>query len=158
MKKKSENRLTQEQYDSMLLRRQQLTEDEIPQNAKDIEQAKEHGDLSENAEYNAAKERQATLHGELTELEERLARAVIIQQNDRFDVVQVGHKVTIRHHDSNKTETFLLIGQDGDGVKNIDISSKLGHAVLEKKIGEHVSYEANDPSIGIVTFEVVNIE
>ena len=158
MSKQNEIRLTQEQYDKLLKRKQELIEEEIPQNALDIEKAKEYGDLSENAEYDAAKDAQGKLHAELKMVEDRLARASIIKQNDRFDIVQVGHKVTVENQESNEVETFVLIGQDGDGISEIDIASKLGNAVLDKQVGELFSYEANDPSLGILTFKVLNIE
>ena len=147
--------LTQEQYDQLVKRKQELIEDELPKNALDIEKAKEYGDLSENAEYDAAKDKQGQLHAELKMVEDRLARATIIKQNERFDFVQIGHKITLMSLDTNEKETFTLIGQDGDGISQIEIASKLGSAVLEKKVGDVFSYEA---SIGTLTYKVIAIE
>ncbi|NGY88878.1 GreA/GreB family elongation factor [Bacillus megaterium] len=75
------------------------------------------------------------------------------------DVVELGHLVSIESlNGDNKTFSFTLIGQDGNGEKEVDIASKLGSVVLGKKAGDIVSYEANEASLGILKFKITKIQ
>ena len=83
----------------------------IPENIKDIETARQQGDLSENAEYSAAKERQAFLHGKMQELENNLAMSNVIDvKNLSCDKVVFGSTVTMEDSNTDKKITYQLVG------------------------------------------------
>jgi len=157
--KKENIRLTQAQYDALVLRRKQIIEEERPRIAEQIDIARGFGDLSENAEYHAAKEEQGLLEAEFQTIERQLKFAQIIKHSGNNDVIELGHLVSIEslNGDGNNF-SFTLIGQDGDGEKEVDIASKLGAAVLGKKVGDVISYEANEVSLGILKFKVIQIQ
>lgn len=151
-------RLTQNQFDELNERKTFLEEVAIPKNSQEIERAKDFGDLSENAEYHSAKDYQAILIQELNEIKVKLNKSTIIKGNQTFDKVDIGHTVTVNFINEDSKITFDLIGEDGDGINEIDINSKLGKSVLGKSVGEKFSYEANDPSLGELHYELISIE
>ncbi|MCE5280997.1 MAG: transcription elongation factor GreA [Deltaproteobacteria bacterium] len=129
----------------------------IPENIKDIERARGQGDLSENAEYSAAKERQSYLHGKLQELENNLAMSNVIDlKNLSCDKVVFGSTVTIQDINTEKTITYQLVGPlESDLDRNrISVTSPIGKALISKCIGDEVS--VNTPG-GIREFEIVEI-
>ncbi|WP_394555475.1 transcription elongation factor GreA (plasmid) [Priestia aryabhattai] len=157
--KKENIRLTQAQYDALVLRRKQIIEEERPRIAEQIDIARGFGDLSENAEYHAAKEEQGLLEAEFQTIERQIKFAQIIKHSGSNDVVELGHLVSIESlNGDNKTFSFTLIGQDGNGETEVDIASKLGSIVLGKKAGDVVSYEANEASLGILKFKITKIQ
>ena len=157
--KKETIRLTQAQYDQLVRRKKEILEIEFPRVAEQIDIARGFGDLSENAEYQAAKEEQGLLNAELQEIERKLKFAEIIKHSGNKESIELGHLVTIESlNGDGKTYTFTLIGQDGDGKNEVDVASKLGSSILGKKVGEIISYEANDPSLGILKFRICKIE
>lgn len=149
--------LTQTQYDEMIERLDFLQTTAIPRNGREIEKAKDFGDLKENAEYHAAKDLQATLLKEANELKIKIDRATIIEKNKTFDKVEIGHEVVLQFLNENKEFTFKLIGQDGDGISEIDVDSKLGKAIYGKEAGATVTYEANDSSLGELSYKIISI-
>ncbi|MED2737589.1 GreA/GreB family elongation factor [Bacillus toyonensis] len=153
-------RLTQVQYDNLVARRKTIQEEEMPRVAELIDIARDFGDLSENAEFDAAKDEQGQLNAELLEIERKLRFATIIKHSGNVDNVDVGHTITIKSINGDDTSyTFTLIGEDGDGINEIDVLSKLGSNLLGKSVGDIVSYEANnDPTLGILKFEVLKIQ
>ncbi|WP_088362357.1 GreA/GreB family elongation factor [Bacillus cereus] len=153
-------RLTQAQYDNLVVRRTTILEEEMPRVAELIDIARDFGDLSENAEFDAAKDEQGLLYAELQEIERKLKFATIIKHSGKVDNVDLGHTITIKSlNGDDNIYTFTLIGEDGDGINEIDVSSKLGSNLLEKSVGDIVSYEANnDPALGILKFEVLKIQ
>jgi transcription elongation factor GreA len=157
--KKDTVRLTQAQYDNLLLRRKQIIEEERPRIAEQIDIARGFGDLSENAEYHAAKDEQGLIEAELQDIERQIKFAQIIKHSGKNDVIELGHLITIESlNGDNRTYSFTLIGQDGDGVSEVEVASKIGTALLGKKNGDVISYESNDSALGILKFKVVNIE
>ncbi len=129
----------------------------IPQNIKDIETARGHGDLSENAEYAAAKERQSYLHGRLQELENNLAMCNVIDlKNVTCDKVVFGTTVAVEESGTGKKITYQLLGPfESDLEKNkISVTSPIGRALIGKCVGDEVS--VNTPG-GIREFEIVEI-
>jgi len=129
----------------------------IPQNTKDIEIARGHGDLSENADYTAAKERQSFLHGKMQELENNLAMSdVIIVKNKSCEKVVFGTTVTIEDAANGKEIAYQLVGPfESDIDKNrISVTSPIGRALIGKSVGDAVS--VNAPG-GLREFEVVDI-
>jgi transcription elongation factor GreA len=132
--------LTIEQRDEMKERLSYLTNIEIPANAQAIDEAKAQGDLSENAEYDAAKDEQAKLHAEKLKLQNILNNAAIIKENISTDFVDVGHSVTVEWSDG-KIETIKLLGY-GNGKDQISMDAPLGKALLGKKLNDSVTIEA----------------
>ncbi len=108
--------------------------------AKKISEAKELGDLSENAEYHAAKEEQGMNESRIIEIENILKQAVVVEKNKKLDQVQVGSKVTVKNNQGVETE-YEIVGSNEVDPANGKISneSPLGQAMLGKKIGEIVT-------------------
>jgi transcription elongation factor GreA len=129
----------------------------IPQNIKEIEIARGHGDLSENAEYSAAKERQSYLHGKLQELENNLARCNVIDLKSlTCEKAVFGSAVTIEDIHTGKRITYQLVGPlESDLERNrISVTSPIGRALIGKCNGDEIS--VNTPG-GIREFEIVEI-
>ena len=110
-----------------------------------IKEAREHGDLSENAEYDAAKTEQGLIEGEILEIEEKLKHAVIIKDNDlKTGVVSLGSKVDIVDDQTGEEFTFEITGTTEADVEAGKISneSPVGNALLGRKAGESVKVSA----------------
>lgn len=150
--------LTQAQYDELVQRRKFIIEEERPRIAEQIDIARGFGDLSENAEYHAAKEEQGQLEAELIQIEHKIKFAKIIKHKGNITDIDLGHTITIQSLDNDKEFKFTLIGQDGNGITEVDIVSKVGAALLGKRLGDTISYEANDSSLGELRFKITNIE
>ena len=113
-----------------------------PKNIKDIAEARAHGDLSENAEYHAAKEKQSFLEGRIQELKTKIALADVIDPSKiSQDKVAFGAKVTVVDVSSDEEKTFMLVGPDEGDAKNgkISVSSPVGRALLNKTVGDLVT-------------------
>lgn len=128
-----------------------------PQITQMIAEARAHGDLSENAEYHAAREDQGMLQARVDALKDKLSRAVIVERSSmNGDTVAFGAKVKVKDLDLEEEEIFQLVGpgeEDYDQNK-ILTSSPIGQGLLGKKIGEVAEIEA---PMGIVRFEVLEI-
>ncbi len=124
----------------------ELKEVERPKNVEDIETARAHGDLSENAEYHAAKERQGQIEAQVMELEDKLARAVVIDPTTLSgDKVVFGATVGLIDED-DKEITYQIVGQTEADAKRgrISYSSPLGRALIGRRVHEEV--EVTTPS------------
>ncbi len=129
----------------------------IPENVRDIEIARAHGDISENAEYAAAKERQSHLYGKLQELENNLALSNIIElKGITGDKVVFGCFVKISDTDSGEKINYQLVGPlESDINKNtISVTSPIGRALIGKSIGSEV--HVTTPG-GRRNFEIIDI-
>ena len=142
---------------------QQLTEDmkrlklERPEVIDAIEVARAHGDLSENAEYHAAKERQGQIEASIADLEDRLSRAMVIDPSTLSgDKVVFGATVTLIDEDDKKVK-YQLVGQtEADArVGRISYNSPLGRALIGRQKGEEV--EVTTPS-GEKYYKVAKLE
>jgi len=124
---------------------------------KSIETAREHGDLKENAEYHAAKDRQGHIEGRIIELKDKLARAEIINCSEvGAERVFFGTIVKLLDMDTDEEVTYQLLGPEEADVKNgsISVLSPLGKSMLGKEIGDEVV--AKTPG-GTREFEVIDI-
>ena len=124
---------------------------------KAIEVAREHGDLKENAEYHAAKERQSFVEGRILELKDKLSRAEVIDCSGvNCERAVFGTVVTLLDYDTDKEITYQLLGPDEADVKegSISVLSPLGRSILGKEIGDEVV--AKTPG-GTRELEVVDI-
>ncbi len=106
-----------------------------------IKTAREFGDLSENAEYDAAKNEQAMIEGEIVEIEEKLKHAVIIKDGAKKGVVSLGSKVDILDEETGELCTYEIVGTTEADVENSRISneSPIGNALLGRKAGETIT-------------------
>ena len=129
----------------------------VPENIRDIEEARSHGDLSENAEYSAAKERQSYLHGRLQEVENNLALANVIDlKNVTGEKAVFGASVAIEDVKTAKEITYQLVGPlESDIADNkISVTSPIGRALIGKSIGDHVRVQTPG---GVREFEIIDI-
>jgi transcription elongation factor GreA len=129
----------------------------IPQNIKDIEIARGHGDLSENAEYSAAKEKQSFLHGKMQELENNLAMSNVIDlKNLTCERVVFGSTVTIEEIGTGKRITYQLLGPLESDLERdrISVTSPIGRALIGKRVGDEVSVKTPG---GVREFEIIDI-
>lgn len=109
-----------------------------------IEEARGHGDLSENAEYDAAKEKQQQLDQRMREIEDRLARAQIIRPGDvKGDRVVFGATVVIRDLENERVVTYQLVGQGESNLAagKISVKSPIGAALIGKQVGETIAVQ-----------------
>jgi transcription elongation factor GreA len=124
---------------------------------KAIETAREHGDLKENAEYHAAKERQGHIEGRILELRDKLSRAEVIDCSKvNTERVVFGVIAQLLDVDSEEEVTYQLLGPEEADVKNgsISVLSPLGRSMIGKKVGDEVV--AKTPG-GTREFEVIDI-
>jgi transcription elongation factor GreA len=116
-----------------------IKEVERPDNVREIEEALEHGDLRENAEYHAAKERQATLEGRIRYLEHRIGAAQVIDPADiKSTKVGFGATVTVLDVDNDEETTYVLVGEDESDVDagRISIRSPIARVLLGREKGD----------------------
>ncbi len=134
-----------------------LREIELPQVVKDIGVAREHGDLSENAEYHAAKERQGMIVARINHIEQSLSRAEIIDPSKLSgSKIQFGAKVRLLNLDTDKEESFQIVGPEEADLKvgRISVASPLARGLLGKEVGDEVKLQM---PAGPRTYEVLEI-
>jgi transcription elongation factor GreA len=134
-----------------------LKSEERPEIVQAIEDARAHGDLSENAEYHAAKERQGQVEATIAEIEDRLSRAMVIDPTTLSgDKIVFGATVTLLDEDEKKVKYQLVGQQEADArVGRISYNSPLGRALIGREKGDEV--EVTTPS-GDKYYEVAKIE
>lgn len=134
--------MTKAGYDKLKKELDHLIKVERPKNIKDIEEARGHGDLSENAEYHAAKERQGHIDAKKRELEHKLAHAQIIDVSKLSnEKVVFGTTVTIADTETGETKTYTIVGQEEADIKKgkISVQSPVGRALIGHKVGDSVT-------------------
>ncbi len=137
-----------------------LTTEERPAIIKAIAAAREHGDLSENAEYHAARERQSFVEGRVVELEDILSRTEVIDVSAMSgDVIRFGATVTLADDDTDEESTYRIVGAPEADISagKLSVTSPLGRALIGKTAGDSVdvatpnggkSYEICDVKYG----------
>ena len=149
--------LTIEGYQNLKQELERLKRVERPANIRAIEEARAHGDLSENAEYAAAKDRQSFLEGRIGELEHKIAHAEVIDvrklDNSR---AMFGSRVLLENIDTGEDVEYQLVGPDESNIEmgRISISSPLGKAMMGKKPGDELTLQAPG---GMRSYEVIEI-
>jgi transcription elongation factor GreA len=131
---------------------------ERPAIIRAIAEARTHGDLSENAEYHAARERQSFIEGRIAELDEIVNSAEVIDPSQLSgENVKFGAHVSLVEEESEKESTFQIVGQHEADIKNgrISISSPLAKALIGRKVGDTVSVPA--PS-GDRSYEILGVK
>ena len=132
-------------FDRLTAELKDLTKVQRPAVIAAIEEARGHGDLKENAEYHAAKEKQGFIEGRIAELESKLSRAEVIDPLKlKGDKVMLGATVTLVDVDTDKTVTYALVGPDEADLEagRISTSSPIGRALLGKSSGDEVTVMA----------------
>ncbi|WP_150523972.1 transcription elongation factor GreA [Roseibium sediminis] len=136
----------------------QRTSVERPRIVEAIAEARAHGDLSENAEYHAAKEAQSHNEGRIAELEDKLSRAEVIDVSKMSgEVVKFGATVSLVDEDTEEDKKYMIVGEvEADVKKNkISISSPIARALIGKTIGDSVEVAAPG---GARAYEITNVE
>lgn len=137
--------MTPEGYQKLQEELSKLLKFDRPKNIKDISEARAHGDLSENAEYHAAKERQSFLEGRIRELQSKLALAEVIDPSKiNQSKVAFGARVKVFDTEASEEHVFTLVGPDEADVRSgkISIKSPVGKSLLGKEVGETVVIRA----------------
>ncbi len=149
--------ITRQGYEGLRKELENLKKVLRPQTIKAIEEARAHGDLSENAEYHAAKERQGFLEGRINELEYKLARAEVIDPaNASREVVLFGATVRLENIETGEAAVYQLVGPDESDIAQgrISIASPLGRAILGKRLGDEIVISA---PAGKRSYELIDI-
>lgn len=129
-----------------------------PANVKAIEEARAHGDLSENAEYHAAKEQQSLIAGRIDYLGDRIARAEVIDISKLSgDKVVFGAKVTMENVETGEEVVYRIVGDDESNIDegSVSISSPIARALIRKEVGDEVTIKT--PS-GNRVVEIIDVE
>ena len=150
--------MTQGGYAALEVELKQRQQVERPRIIEAIAEARSHGDLSENAEYHAAKESQSHNEGRIAELEDKLARADVIDVSKLSgDTIKFGATVTLIDEDTEKKAVWQIVGEPEADAKNgrISITSPLGRALIGKKKGSSVEVVAPG---GAKAYEIAKVE
>lgn len=149
--------MTPEGYERLKDELERLIKIERPAVIKAIAEARAHGDLSENAEYHAAREKQSFIEGRIQELQAKLSRAQVIDPSKiNHDKVAFGAKVRVIDLDTDEEKEFHLVGPEEADVKNgkISITSPVGKALIGKEVGDQVTIKAPAKTLN---YEIVSI-
>lgn len=150
--------MTAEGYQALDEELRRLKTVERPSVISAISEARAHGDLSENAEYHSAKDRQGWIEGQIAEIEDRLARAQVIDVTKLSgSQVMFGATVTVVDEDTEEEGRYQIVGEHEADVKagRISVTSPLSRAMIGKEVGDVV--EVNTPG-GVKAYEILKIE
>ncbi|MCS6789034.1 MAG: transcription elongation factor GreA [Patescibacteria group bacterium] len=147
--------LTKEKLEELKKELEYLKNEGRKEVAEHLKKAKEYGDLSENAEYNEAKDEQQKLETRISELEDIIRNVILIKEGVKSDVVKIGSKVTLKK--DGKTYQYVIVGQNEADPSSGKISneSPLGKALLDKKNNDEVEVLAPG---GKIKYKIVKIE
>ncbi len=149
--------MTDRGYANLSEEHRRLKKVERPAVIRALETAREHGDLSENAEYHAAKERQAYVEGRLIELADKLSRADVIDVKKLSGkAVKFGANVTLADEETDEESTYQIVGADESDVNAglLSITSPLARALIGKSVGDSV--DVTTPR-GSKSYEIVDV-
>ncbi|MDN5359987.1 MAG: transcription elongation factor GreA [Thermotogaceae bacterium] len=149
--------LTQEGFDSLKKELKELKEKLMYDIAARIKEAREYGDLSENSEYEEAKNEQGRINGRILEIENVLDKAEIIDANDvQSDIARLGLTVMVKNLENNQEKTFKLVNpQEADIFENkVSVESPVGEALDGGSIGDIIKVKT--PS-GIQQYEIIGV-
>ena len=150
--------MTREGFDKLKSELDELKQKQRPQVIKAISEAREHGDLSENAEYHAARERQSFIEGRIVELENKITRAEVIDPS-KLDNSKVtfGATVVLTDLETDKKNTYKIVGADEADIEQnlISISAPLCKAMINKSVGD--VFEVQTPK-GLKEYQVNSID
>lgn len=150
--------MTAEGYRTLDDQLKQLKSVERPSVIAAISEARAHGDLSENAEYHAAKERQGWIEGQIAEIEDKISRAQVIDVSKLSgEQVKFGATVTVIDEDTDEKSRYQIVGEHEADVKagRISVASPIARALISKAVGDTV--EVNTPG-GVKAYEIAKVE
>jgi transcription elongation factor GreA len=150
--------LTRESYEALQEELKRLIREERPRVIQDIAEARGHGDLSENAEYDAAKQRQGFIEGRILELQGKLARAYVVDLSGmKPDKVVFGSTVTLYDTVTEEEVAYKIVGEDEADIKlgKISCTSPVGKALIGHKLDDTVAVKV--PS-GTKEYEIIDIK
>lgn len=150
--------MTAEGYQALDEELKRLKTVERPAVIAQIAEARSHGDLSENAEYHAAKERQGWIEGQIADIEDKLARAQVIDVSKLSGAqVKFGATVSVVDEDTEEEARYQIVGEHEADVKRgkISIASPIARAMIGKEIGDVV--EVNTPG-GVKAYEILKVD
>jgi transcription elongation factor GreA len=133
--------MTREGYAKLESDLKQLKTVERPQNVREIEEARSHGDISENAEFHAAKEKQSHIETRIRQVEDKLARAQVIDPSGPADQIRFGVTVVLLDTETDEEVTYMIVGEDESDVSKgrISFSSPIARALLGKTVDDQVA-------------------
>lgn len=137
--------ITREGYEALKQELERLKAVDRPANIKAIEEARAHGDLSENAEYDAAKDRQSFIEGRISEIGYKISHAMVIDPDALpKDKAVFGCRVLLENSDTGEEVEYQIVGVDESDIAKgkISVSSPLGQAIIGKKPGATVILNA----------------
>ncbi len=149
--------MSQEGYDRIMAEIKQLEEVERPEVIRQIQEAREKGDLSENAEYDAAKEAQGKLESKIAQLKASLADAKIIDTSKvQTDVVQILSKVEMKNVKTGAKMTYTLVSESEANLREnkISVQTPIAQGLLGKRVGDTASIKIPQ---GLIELEIVSI-
>jgi transcription elongation factor GreA len=149
--------MTPEGYARLEEELKRLRTEERPAVIRALADARDHGDLSENAEYHAARERQSFIEGRLAELEDIISRVQVIEaSNQNSDVVRFGATVLVCDEDTEEENSYRLVGSyEADaGQGKLSVTSPLGRALIGKRLGDVVEVKAPR---GHKSYEIIRV-
>lgn len=150
--------MTQTGYETLSAELKDLKGRQRPEVIEAIAEARAHGDLSENAEYHAAKERQSFIEGRIEELESVLSRADVLDPAKLVgDTVKFGAKITIADDDDGGTQTFQIVGEYESDIKSgkLAINAPMARAFIGKRVGDTANVRTPK---GEKTYELTDIK
>jgi transcription elongation factor GreA len=149
--------MTQKGYEALKELLHRLKTVERPKNVKEIEEARSHGDISENAEFHAAKERQSYLAAQIAVTEDKVARAQVIDPSGQTpDRIRFGATVRLEDTESSEEVRYTIVGEDEADVSEglISVTSPVARALINREAGDEVAVKVPK---GTRTFEVLEI-
>ncbi len=150
--------MTPEGYHALTAELKHLQSVERPKISKEIGIAREHGDLKENAEYHAARDRQGHIEARIAHLEGMLARAEVVEPSQMTGArVKFGARVTLEDVDSGEAKTFRIVGaEEADVPKGmISVTSPMARACINHEVGDEI--RVNAPG-GARNYEIVDLQ
>lgn len=155
MAEKKEIYLTNDGLEEMKRELEYLKMEKRPEVIQSLKEARALGDLSENAEYDAARSAQAEVESKIKELETMIEHAVVISEN-KSGKISIGSKVTIKYVDDNEEEEYSIVGsKEADPFSNkISNESPIAQALLNKKVGDTVSVDSPNGKYDIEILKV----
>lgn len=149
--------MTKGGYETLIKEVKKLKTVERPAIIKAIAEARSHGDLSENAEYHAAREKQSFTEGRLAELEDKLARAEVIDVSELSGkVIRFGATVTVADEDTDEENTYQVVGEDEADISAglLSVTSPLARALIGHEAGDSVELSTPGGSKG---YEILRV-
>ena len=146
--------MTKKGYEALQTELARLKREDRPKNIQAITEAREHGDLKENAEYKAAKEQQQFINNRMTEVEHKLANAQVVEITvGETETVLFGVTVSMLNMETQEVKRYTLLGEDEADLKNgsISVQSPIGRALIGHRVGDIV--EVHRPA-GMIEYEI----